>query len=385
MADTRLADAAAAADRKQWDRAADLLAVGEQTNDVLDKRGWYLSLAKCYDEAIAIFLELRRRRPADYRPPYMIGYQHYNQERWRESIQWFDEALERKPDHIKSMWRKAHALEQIGDAKQAAITAGRILRTWHELPPARQDDDRKLVGRASFLLGRQQLDRDAAGATALLAQAAELEPDDPYKHYKLAKALRRSGRPRDALEPAQRAQSLKVGDANIAVELAEALHACGRSSEAAKVLVHVARRCAGWKAYQAGMLALQVGNARLAVELLQRATRDKSARADKRVQDALAEATTKAEESGHHRPTHSDRRQQGHHYSTAGRQRNGSTAHGRIAMVREERGFGFLVDDAGVRRHFRLPDGTDLAQGQEVAFTPIAAEKGPAALNVHPA
>jgi tetratricopeptide (TPR) repeat protein/cold shock CspA family protein len=384
MADTRLADAAAAADLKEWDRAADLLSTAPQTDDVLDKRGWYLSRAKRYDEAIAAFLELRRRRPDDYRPPYMIGFQHYNQEKWQESIRWFDEALERKPDHIKSLWRKAHALEQLGDRNQAAMTAGRILRLWHELPPARQDEDRKLVGRASFLLGRQQLDRDPAGAIDLLAQAAELEPDDPYKHYKLAKALRRSGRGHEALEPAQRAHSSKRGDPNIAVELAEALYCCGRSAEAAKVLARVVRQCTSWKASQAGMLALQLGEPALARDLLQRAARDMSVRADRRVQDALAEARSKAPESDRGQ-RHSDGQRHGSRGRGARHRTNGSSSHGRVSMVREERGFGFLVDDEGVRRHFRFVESVQLTQGQEVEFTPIPAEKGPAAINVRPA
>jgi tetratricopeptide (TPR) repeat protein/cold shock CspA family protein len=382
MPDARLEQAAAAAGRKEWDRAADLLAAAPQTDEIVDKHGWYLSRAKRYEEAIQVFLELRRRRPSDYLPPYMIGFQHYNQEQWRESLQWFDEALAHKPEHIKSMWRRAHALERLGEDVEAAMAAGGILRLWHELPPSRQEEDRKLVGRASFLLGRRQMAHDPAGAAELLAQAAELEPDDPFKHYKLAKALRRSGRPRDALGPAERAARMKLGDPNIAVEYAAALHAHARSAEAVQALARVARRCTGWKAYQAGALALQAGDVRLAVEFLSQAGRDRAVRADPRVMSALAEATAKAGSPSAAEPRTEGRRRD---RPSVHEPHNATNGHGRVDVVRPDRGFGFLVDDAGVRRHFRLDPSASVGRGQEVLFTPVVAKKGPAAVNVRAA
>ncbi len=382
MSDDRLAEAAVAAEAKDWSGAADVLATGPQSDEILDKRGWYLSRAKRYDEAIRVFSELRNRRPHDYRPPYMMGFQYYNQERWRESLSWFAEALERKPDHIKSLWRSAHALEKAGDDKQAALMAGRVLQLWHELPPARQEEDRKSAARASFLLGRRQLARDPVGAAELFAQAAELEPDDPFKHYRHAQALRRSGRGREALSAAERAHRLKRGDPNITVEYAEALNANRRPTEAAKALGRAARRCVGWKAYQAGKLALQLGDPRLAVDLLRQAERDRTVRVDPGLKEALAEATSRAGESGTSRSRPQGRR--GRRQGSVGSNGDGSSGHGRVDVLRIDRGFGFLVDDAGVRRHFRVDSAADLAQGQEVTFIPVAAAKGPAANNVCP-
>lgn len=382
MSDERLASAAVAAEAKDWSGAADLLATGPQTDEIVDKRGWYLSRAKRYAEAVEVFTELRKRRPHDYRPPYMIGFQYYQQDHWRESLPWFAEALTHKPDHIKSMWRSAHALEQAGDDKQAALMAGRLLQLWHELPPSRQEEDRKSVAKASFLLGRRQLARDPAGAADLFAQATELEPDDPFMQYRHAQALRRSGRGREALPAAERAHRLKRGDPNITVEYAEALAANGRRAEAVKALAHGARRCSGWKAYQAGKLALQLDDPRLAVDLLRNAERDRTVRSDPGLKGALAEAISRAGASGADRPSHNPRRRRGSGRPASGGE--GSAGHGLVAVLRIDRGFGFLVDDAGVRRHFRLDSADDLAQGQEVTFVPVAAAKGPAANNVCP-
>ena len=51
---------------------------------------------------------------------------------------------------------------------------------------------------------------------------------------------------------------------------------------------------------------------------------------------------------------------------------------GEVAIVRADRGFGFLVDDNGTRRHFRL-GGQQLTVGDRVSFVAVSADKGPAA------
>lgn len=58
--------AAKLADEKRWAEAADAL-VGAPTDDyVLDKRVWYLSRAKRYEEALELCAQLRKRKPTDF-------------------------------------------------------------------------------------------------------------------------------------------------------------------------------------------------------------------------------------------------------------------------------------------------------------------------------
>ncbi len=389
MTSDPLGEAAAAADRREWSAAADLLRTARKTDEVLDKLGWYLSLAKRYDEAIQVFTELRQRRPHDYRPPYMIGFQLCQQQRWRESLDWFDEALRHRPDHIKSLWRRANGLYRLGQQTKATLAAGRILQLWHELPPDRQEQERKLLAKASYLLGRYQLATDPAWAVDLLAQAATNDPQDPYKHYLLAKALRRAGRKRDALAPSSEARRLKPGDINIELEYAEAVQAAGRNDEAATSIRRLSRRCSGWTAYQASVLAIRAGDARLAVTLLRRAMHDQAIRDDQRVQQAFAEAISRAGDP----PAAIQQGRAGTEDGGDGRVRghqprhNGAHPHparGTVDLVRPERGFGFLVDDIGVRRHFRLRRQMHLSKGQQVTFVLSDTEKGPAARDVRP-
>jgi hypothetical protein len=53
---------------------------------------------------------------------------------------------------------------------------------------------------------------------------------------------------------------------------------------------------------------------------------------------------------------------------------------GRVQLVRPDGNFGFLVDEVdGARRHFRLPRGRKISQGDRIRFLARDREKGPAA------
>jgi len=391
-----LSRASAAADVKAWDTAADILADAQPTDEVLDRRGWYCSRAKRYDEAITAFEQLRARRPRDYLPPYMIGYQYYQQQQWAAAVSYFDEALGHRPEHIKSLWRRAYALHRLGRETQAVVTAGRLLRAWHALPDDKRDEDRRRYAQACHLIGRYQASHDPNGAVELLRQAAEHGPTDAYHHYQLAKALRRAGHPVEAITAAEQARRLKRNDASIELEYTAALAATGRLTEAAACLRRVQRSCSGWLAYRAGTLSLEVGDRGLAVDLLRRAARDPATRREPRVQQAIATALGAAEgaapNAGPPLEEAVARSAAGPRHRQRGRQRLGSAASassstdadgtGTVDVIRDDRNFGFLKDDHGVRRHFRLPQAHMLHKGDRVVFTPTSATKGPAARDV---
>jgi tetratricopeptide (TPR) repeat protein/cold shock CspA family protein len=395
-----LARAKAVADAKEWEKAADILAAAMPTNEVLDRRGWYRSRAKRYDEAIADFELLRARRPHDYLPPYMIGYQYYQQQRWSEALLYFDEALAHHQGHIRSLWRRAHALHCIGREVEAVVAAGRVLRAWHALPGDKQDADRHFYAKACHLIARYQVAHDPNGAVELLREAVEHEPTDPYHHYQLAKALRRSGKPTDALQSADNARRLKQDDANIELEYVNVLVSGDHLSDAAACLRRVQQRCRGWTAYRAGILALKLGDPTLATDLLSRASKDRDTRGEPRVQQALSDALLALEntaatldpnpnEASFEATTRPRRPRVRNRPSVrlaeTASQTAGEDVAGTVDVVRDDRNFGFLIDDDGVRRHFRLSRAHPLRKGQRVVFTAMSAPKGPAAENVRPA
>jgi tetratricopeptide (TPR) repeat protein len=336
------AAAEAAAQRKDWAGAARCLDGLPDTNDVLDKRGWYLSRDKQYDEAIAVFTELRTRRPRDYLPPYMIGFQLYQQQQWAESLPYFDAALELNPQHLKSLWRRAHALDQLGRATPAMLAAGKILQIWQALPPEKQEQDEKRYAQACHLLAKHQMRPDPSGAAELLRKAAEHDPTDPYNHQQLAKALMALGRSEEAIAAAAEARRLKPRDAVIDLTYCAALHATGETTSARELLRNIEQHCRGWNLIRAARLALDLDDPHLAVDLCTRARRDRAARDVTSLDDLTRRASEAAAEVP--RPERPTRRPAS----------SNATCTGRVDVVREDRGFGFLVDDTGTRRHFRI-------------------------------
>jgi tetratricopeptide (TPR) repeat protein/cold shock CspA family protein len=364
-----LAAAEANAQRRDWRGAAECLDGLPDTNDVLDKRGWYLSRDKQYDKAIAVFETLQLRRPRDYLPPYMIGFQLYQQQQWAESLPHFAVALGLNPQHLKSLWRRAHALDQLGQTTQAMLAAGRILRIWRALPPEKQEQDEKRYAQACHLLAKHQMRRDPSGAAELLRNAVEHDPGDPYNHQQLAKALLATDEPTDALAAAAEARRLKPRDTVIDLTYCSALHATGDTEAARELLGRTERHCRGWNLIPAARLALEVADPHLAVNLCDRARRDRAAR-DVSTLDVLSQRAAEAA-ADVPKPERAESR----------RAPSSSTCVGHVDVVREDRGFGFLVDDGGTRRHFRIR-GAAPRKGERVRFTPAEGEKGPSARDV---
>jgi len=374
-------EAAAAAKELEWEKAANLLAQAGSSSFVLDKRVWYLSRAKRYAEALEILDVLRQREPGNFRHWYMTASQYYEQQHYSDSIALFEESLKRKPDHLQSNWRLAYALHKLGREAHAAPLAARVLQIWHTL----QDDERerlaKCAARASHMLAVPQIWQYSEDAVALLNQAVDLEPDDPYHRYRLAQALIRLGRRTDALTVIRKARNLKPGDPSIELEYASILVKSGDTEGALATISRLERRLHGGFAFKAGRLALEAEAPSLSLRLLKVAQRDPATRSSPNLQKLLDQAQSivpSPAASIQARPLPSPLIEQ--------TEDDKDQSSGRVQIVRPDRHFGFLIDERdGSRRHFRLDVRWQLRPGDIVLFKPVEAQKGPAADDVRPA
>lgn len=362
-----LAQAADAAALLDWNAAADILASAGASREVLDKRAFYLSRAKRYPEALDVLAELRRREPAGFMAYYMTGYQYYMQQSYAEAVRWFDEALKRRPDHIKLNWRRAYALSAVGRQADALDASAKVLRLFNALPAKDRDPHRQSFAKASHMLGKAALDKGRAlDAIDFLKQAAEADPSDPYHVYLLGKARRRAGLFKDAITDLRRARGLKPSDTSIELELAACLLSLGDKEGCISAIAQVESRCRGWLAYKAGTLAHRSERPELAIRLLQRAAQDRDTRAESCVAEALNAAMASLPPPNGSQPLE----------ETAE-----IATFGAVAVVNPDKGFGFLVDESGIRRHFKLR-GRGIQKGDRVRFVPAEAPKGPAARDV---
>lgn len=324
-----------------------------------------LSQAGRYDEAIALLERLREREPRSARVPYLLGFQYAQREEWGQAIGWYRRALELAPDYLKASYRLAQANYRAGHKIPAQIAAAKVVRLWHAGDEELKKREAVKFARACHLLAKLQLRRDPDGAVELLRQAVEQEPHDVYHRYLFGKALTRAGRAQEALEPLRRAKQMEPHKAFIELELIRAMAETGLEQEASKCLQRVARHCRAWDAYNAGRLALRLDDAELTRSLLERAARGGPTRGNARVKallDSLPQALPAVSDDGDatHRQKHPT---------------------GEVVYLNPKRHFGFLVDEGGVKRHFRLR-GEELQKGAEVTFVPTVQKKGPAADDV---
>lgn len=359
--------AAALAEQKKWSEAADALTEAGEDDFVLDKKGWYLSRAKRHDEALVVWAELRLRQPNSFRPLYMTAYQYYDRQLFADSLPWFEEALKRNPSHLRSWWRRAHALYMLGNKSSAREAAGKVLQLYTAGDNELKERERDAFGKASFLLGRYELSRDPHLAAALLKQGVDVDVNDPYRHYQYGRALRMLGKKEEALKHLTAAHRLKPGDLYIDIERCACLGSLGRPSDGLRQLRQLAGRCRGWQAVHAAKVAERLDGVELQVQMLERAARDRDTRSNALVLSSLERAREKLRSS------------------PGAQDGTGRSIRGTVMRIDPKGRFGFLKDEKGTRRYFRVRSGSRLSPGMLVRLRTVDDDpKGPAADDVQP-
>ena len=367
-----LAQAEQAASKASWERAVEILEPAPDLVRVLDKRAFYLSRAKRYDDARAVLAVLREKEPSNFLWHHMTGYQYYVEERYDEAVPWLVAAYKLNPTHIRNLYRLAQARRHQGDLLRAQRGAAEVLRLWHALTEDGRQREAKTFARASYLLGKLQADRDPQGAIALLKQAAEHDAGDHDKHYLLGKTYRRLGEREAASEALARARRLKPGRPYIELESADVLAAEGKIDEARRCLSRV-RGVRGWQAWKAARVALSLEEVNDAKRWMDVAGGDRDVRASEKFEalstalEAVIARLPKTEEPAPSSATSSEER----------------IHRGTVHHIRNDRGFGFLVDTSdGERCYFKLPRGHRLSADDAVEFVRADTERGPAAREV---
>lgn len=222
-----MAEAKRLANEHNWSNAADTCSKARDLapNDIatLGELGWYLSRAKRYDEAIEVFKVLSLKEPAMAKWPYMIGYQYYDQQNWREAVHWFDKALEIRPTYIVVLYRKGYAHTQLEETDVAREAFEKCVNVWRSLSDDEKERESKNYSDACFQLGKILLTlRQTRKAEVHLAEAVKYDSSDAYKYYNFGKALLENGKPREALEQFQIADRIEPNKDYILVYIARA-------------------------------------------------------------------------------------------------------------------------------------------------------------------
>ena len=87
------------------------------------------------DESIADFKRYLRSKPKDERVIFSIGITYFNKGEFRESIDWFNKAIEIKPDLANYHWFRSQAFKQTGNKENALRDAVRARDLGIAVPP----------------------------------------------------------------------------------------------------------------------------------------------------------------------------------------------------------------------------------------------------------
>jgi Flp pilus assembly protein TadD len=171
-------------------------------------------------EALPALREAVLMSSSDAAYHYALGVVLWNLGSYEEAAQALGEAERLRPDDPATLTALGAALVAAGRQNEAAGTLQRALRL-----DGKRSAPHSNLGAALWGLGRR------ADALRALGRAVQIEPSSPELRRNLAQAQLAADQPEEAIASFRQALRLRP-DAESKLDLADALHACGRDAEA---------------------------------------------------------------------------------------------------------------------------------------------------------
>ncbi|RMH66422.1 MAG: tetratricopeptide repeat protein [Calditrichaeota bacterium] len=108
---------------------------GNPSRFVCSTLGFAYSQLNRYDAARYCYKIWLEQNDTPAVPLYCLGYLEYDQGNWRAAVEWFDRALEEKPDYLRCWYRRGVALFQMERIPQSAASMQKVLDLWEALAP----------------------------------------------------------------------------------------------------------------------------------------------------------------------------------------------------------------------------------------------------------
>jgi Flp pilus assembly protein TadD len=182
--------------------------------------GEALSRLERHSEALPALREAVLMSPSDAAYHYALGVVLWNLESFEEAAQVLGEAERLRPDDPATLTALGATLVAAGRSREAAGILQRTVRLDGERSAPHSN-----LGAALWDLGR------TADALRALERAVQIEPSRPELRRNLAQAQLAADRPEEAITSLRQAVRLRP-DAESNLDLADALHASGRDTEA---------------------------------------------------------------------------------------------------------------------------------------------------------
>lgn len=162
---------------KEYTRAA---AMETPSASLLEHVGQDYVLLGDWDDADKWTLQAVRLSPSDAEAWYSLGRIRYSEQRFRDAVSCFQQALKYSPKSVKAENNLGLAYEATNQT-DAAIVAYRQAIAWQDQGPPGEVSEQPLLNLGIVLLHRGEV----AEAGSLLSKAAAIAPNDPRIHEQL--------------------------------------------------------------------------------------------------------------------------------------------------------------------------------------------------------
>jgi tetratricopeptide (TPR) repeat protein len=278
-ATNELERATRAMNENRWaDAIPDLQTAHLRTPDdvqIAGRLAFALSRDRRYDEALRVLEELHRGQPEEPKWPYMIGYQYYDKQAWKEANDWFAKALRIRPGYVKALYRKGYAHIALEQDNEAINALSDCLKHWERMTPEAQERDRSIYGKAQFQLGKLLLKKGLSRkASQHLEIATRINNQDHDFLYELGQCHLKNDRLDDALRELQAADRIKPGTDYIIDRIAQTYAKKGDFSIAEQMYEQIPKhRRRSFVSQHLGMMYVESGQHEKAIPPLQVALR----------------------------------------------------------------------------------------------------------------
>jgi tetratricopeptide (TPR) repeat protein len=203
--------------------------------------GYSYSHNKNYNEAIEVYKDLSQKQPHEAMWPYCLAYQYRSRNDIQSAIEAYEKSLEIYPRWIKALTELAALYKEVGSIEKALETCQDSIQVYRNMKPDRQKEFAAIYSklctlRAKLICSKENKDEsDMNEAEHLFKESISADSQNADTWYRLGDFLLETGRPDEAIQYLQKAESLAPKKEYIPHKIAQTYLKKGDPAQALKI------------------------------------------------------------------------------------------------------------------------------------------------------
>ncbi len=203
--------------------------------------GHSYSRNKDYDKAIAIYQDLSQRQPHEAMWPYCLAYQYRSKKDIQLAIEAYEKSLEIYPKWIKALAELSALYKEAGSIKKALKTCQDGIQVYKNMKPDRQKEFAAIysklcaIGAKLIYSKGDRAESDINEAEHLYKESITADSQNADTWYRFGDFLLEKGKPDEAIQYLQKAESLAPKKEYIPHKIAQAYLKKGDPAQALRI------------------------------------------------------------------------------------------------------------------------------------------------------